>query len=114
MQEIAYIDDIESATFSSEAIKRKADIVSALCILKGIQLSYSKLWRSFTARIKTDSILFTKVFIPMKIHPASWTSQTITVKHDQYMECLGIKNDLQGQLFVSQFSDTCVQLKQLI
>jgi hypothetical protein len=101
MQEIAYVDDIESATFSSEAIQRKADIVSAFCILTGIQLSHAKLRRSFTARIKTDSPLFTKEFLPMNIHIAPWTPQPIIVKHDQYTECLGIKNDLQGQPFVS-------------
>ena len=108
MQEIAYVDDIESSTLSSTAIQRKADIVSAFCILTGIQLSHSKLRRSFTARINTDSLLFTKEFLPMNIHVAPWTPQPIIVKHDQYTEYLGIKNDLQGQPFVSQFSDTCL------
>ena len=114
MQEIAYVDDIESSTFSSTAMQRKADIVSAFCILTGIQLSHTKLRRSFTARVHTDSMEFTPEFKAMTIYTAPWTPEPIKVKHDQYTEYLGIKNDLQGQPFVSQFSDTCAQLKLFI
>ncbi len=50
----------------------------------------------------------------MNIHTAPWTAQSIKVKHDQYTEYFGIKNYLQGQPFVTQFNDTCLQLQQLI
>ena len=114
MQEIAYVDDIESSTLSATAMQRKADIVSAFCIITGIQLSYSKLRRSLTVRPKTDSISFLKEFLPMNVHIKPWTAQQTKVKHDQFTEYLGIKNDLQGQPFVTQFDDTSIQLKQFV
>jgi hypothetical protein len=111
MQEIAYVDDIESSTFTSTAMQRKADIVSAFCIITGIQLSYSKLRRSFTASKISYPFISINEFQSMSVHIAPWTAQSIKVKHDQYTEYLGIKNDLQGQPFVTQFNDTSLQLK---
>jgi hypothetical protein len=50
----------------------------------------------------------------VSVHIAPWTAQSIKVKYDQYTEYLGIKNDLQGQPFVTQLNNTCLQLKQFI
>ena len=42
-EETAYADDLESICGSAEHLQQKADIVSAFCILGGLQLSYEKL-----------------------------------------------------------------------
>ena len=115
MQEIAYVDDIESSTFTSPAMQRKADIVSAFCIITGIQLSHSKLRRSITACPKYYPFIPIDEFQSMKVHTTdTWVAQSIRVKHDQYTEYLGIKNDLQGQPYTTQLNDTFTQLKQFL
>ncbi len=50
----------------------------------------------------------------MTIHTSQGKSQDRKVKHNGFTEYLGIKNDLQGQSFTSQYQDTCQQLHKFI
>ena len=44
-EETSYADDLESISNSAEHLQEKAGIVSAFCVLTGLQLSHGKLRR---------------------------------------------------------------------
>ena len=53
-EETSYADDMESISHNSAHLQEKADIVSAFCILAGLQLSHDKLRRVFQSCIHND------------------------------------------------------------
>ena len=83
-EETSYADDLESICSSPEELQSKADIVSAFCILAGLQLSHGKLRRVMQAHIPLDTPA-----TPLVVHVLPWTPKTVTVNTKDATEYLG-------------------------
>ena len=90
--EIGYADDLVSVHSLASEIQRKAEIMSAFCLICGVTLSYKKLRRAVQHWIgptRPDHHL------PMKIYEYGWTPRDIAIKVDGATEFLGGLHDLQ-------------------
>ena len=85
VNDVAYADDIFSFQGTLQALQRKADIISAFCIVAGIQISVTKL-RAFAVvwgngnQHTTDQIM---------IHMGKWIPTQISMKSDGDFTQLG-------------------------
>ena len=89
--EIGYADDLVSVHGLASEIQRKAEIMSAFCIICGVSLSYKKLRRAVQHWIgptRPDH------HIPMKIYEYGWKPRDIAIKVDGATEFLGGLHDL--------------------
>ena len=86
-EETSYADDMESITNDPIHLQEKADIVSAYCILAGLQLSHDKL-RRVMQTLSTDTLdITTPTDTIVHIHP--WTPKTVKVNTTEPTEYLG-------------------------
>jgi hypothetical protein len=83
-EETSYADDLESLCASPQELQSKADIVSAFCILAGLQLSHGKLRRVMQAHIPQDT-----PSTPLTVHVFPWTPKMVTVNTTEATEYLG-------------------------
>ena len=99
VNEIAYADDIESASRSAEDMQRKADIVSAFCIIMGIQISVTKLRRLVHTWTKTSTPI-----VPLVIHGYGWTPQEVEVETNASTKYLGnyVDHDNSGKTALTE------------
>ena len=87
--ETAYVDDLVSCCLTPEQIQRKADIVSAFCLITGITISIDKLRRvvhTWSRRPLTDTPV-------MYIHEYGWIPRAIPVTTDGSTSYLGVAYD---------------------
>ena len=90
--ETAYVDDLMSGTLTAVAMQRKADIVSAFCLITGISISMDKLrrvlhdWQPKEHSITTPDML---------IHTYGWTPQAIPTKYGT-TKYLGVDQDIDN------------------
>ena len=83
-EETSYADDLESICATPQELQSKADIVSAFCILAGLQLSHGKLRRVMQAHIPKDTPA-----TPLVVHVLPWTPKSVTVNTTEATEYLG-------------------------
>jgi hypothetical protein len=92
----AYADDLFSIQSSMEALQRKADVVSAVCLLAEVRLSHSK-FRAFAPNwgnpCRPD--LLQPLFIT--VHGPQWTETRVPVKTDGTAKYLGVRLDMDLQ-----------------
>ena len=82
-EETSYADDLESISNDPKHLQEKADIVSAYCILAGLQLSHGKL-RRVVQNTMPDA-----VHIDMIVHTYPWTPRRVTLNTIAATEYLG-------------------------
>ena len=88
--ETAYVDDLVSCCTTPEAIQRKADIVSAFCLITGISMSRDKLRRV----VHTWAGNAPATPMPaMYIHEYGWIPHAITATTDGSTNYLGVAYD---------------------
>jgi hypothetical protein len=92
MRETAYADDLLSYANTSQELQRKADIVSAFCLVMGLQISTTKLRRF----VLVHSGLETEGTGSTTIHHTDWTSEEIKIQQEGSMTYLGGMRDLEG------------------
>jgi hypothetical protein len=83
-EETSYADDLESLCSSPGELQAKADIVSAFCILAGLQLSHGKLRRVMQAHIPDGT-----PSTPLTVHVYPWDPKLVTVNTSEATEYLG-------------------------
>jgi hypothetical protein len=88
--EIGYADDLVSVHGQASEIQRKAEIMSAFCLICGVSLSYKKLRRAVQQWIGPK----TQVPVPMKVYEYGWKAHDITIKLDGATEFFGGQHDL--------------------
>ena len=91
-EETSYEDDMESISNNPAHLQDKADIVSAFCILAGLQLSHDKLRRVFQACQGHELDEPT----PMKVHIFPWTPKAVTINATEATEYLGGLYDISN------------------
>ena len=86
--ETAYVDDLESCSVNAEGIQRKADIVSAFCLITGISISMDKLrrvlhdWKGKRSTAEApDMFIHTYNWEPHPIRAATERSADSTTKY---------------------------------
>ena len=87
--ETAYVDDLVSCCLTPDQIQRKADIVSAFCLITGITISVDKLRRvvhTWSRRPLTETPV-------MYIHEYGWIPRAIPVTTDGSTSYLGVAYD---------------------
>ena len=89
---IGYADDLVSVHGLATEIQRKAEIMSAFCLICGVTLSHKKLRRAVQYWIGSSR---PEHHLPMKIYEYGWTPRDITIKVDGATELLGGLHDLQ-------------------
>ena len=82
-EETAFADDAESICSSAEHLQTKADLVSAFCILAGLQLSHDKLRRVLHSTIHTNNT------VPLTVYTHPWTPHSVPVNTTDATEYLG-------------------------
>jgi len=92
VKETAYADDLLSYANSTQELQRKADIVSAFCLVMGLQISTSKLRRF----VLVHSGLEAGGNNCTTIHHNDWISEEIPVQQDGSLVYLGGMRDLDG------------------
>ena len=102
-EETSYADDMESICNNPEHLQVKADIVSAFCILCGLQLSHGKLRRVLQSCL--PSTLHTSPTMTVHAHP--WTPHQVKVNVTEATEYLGGVYDVQynGRTTLSRIRD---------
>ena len=90
--EIGYADDLVSVHGLATEIQRKAEIMSAFCLICVVTLSYKKLRRTVQHWIVSSR---PKHHLSMKIYEYGWTPRDITIKVDGATEFLGGLHDLR-------------------
>ena len=88
VETIAFADDLLSIESTMEALQAKADIISAWCLLTGIEISVKKL-RTFGVHWgiwRKDN--------PLLVHTKGWTPMEIKVRNDGSLKHLGVKSDM--------------------
>ena len=90
MRETAYADDLLSYANNAQELQRKADIVSAFCLVMGLQISSTKLRRFVLVHSGLEEANSTI------IHHNEWTSEEIQVQKEGCMNYLGGMWDLEG------------------
>ena len=86
-----YADDTKAASKSAEFLQRKADIISALCIILGLQMSESKIRRVVQTFLPTKqhaAVMFTTV------HAVGWVPHSVPVQSSSATEFLGGIHDM--------------------
>ena len=81
-----YADDTKAASHSAEVLQRKADLISAFCIVLGLQLSESKIRRvvqSFTPTVYGSHAMTTTVY------SVGWVPHVVKVQTTGSIEFLG-------------------------
>jgi hypothetical protein len=89
-----------------EALQNKADIISAWCILTGIEISHTKL-RSFGVHWGVW-----RKDLPLVVHSKDWARREIKLLSDGSLKHLGLKSDMDG-LHSVQKSDCEGKIKEL-
>ena len=89
--EIGYADDLVSVHGLASEIQRKAEIMSAFCLICGVSLSNTKLRRAVQQWIGTTRPAH---HIPMRIYEYGWVPRDIAIKVDGAAEFLGGIHDL--------------------
>jgi hypothetical protein len=87
-QESAYVDDLNSCTLSTDEIQRKADIVSAFCLVTGISISMDKIRRVLHdwKRQPSDTV------VPdMYIHTYNWEPHAVKGTTEGSTNYLGVE-----------------------
>jgi hypothetical protein len=87
--ETAYVDDLVSCCLTPDQIQRKADIVSAFCLITDITISVDKLRRvvhTWSRRPLTETPV-------MYIHEYGWIPRAIPVTTDGSTSYLGVAYD---------------------
>ena len=104
-EETSYADDLESICSSPQELQAKADIVSAFCILAGLQLSHSKLRRVMQAHIPQDT-----PHTPLVVHVLPWTPKQVSVNTTDSTEYLGGIYDVvnNGKSTLKMIRDTAM------
>ena len=72
-----YADDSQCGSFSSTVIQRKVDLVSAFCIVLGLQLSHGKIRRlvqHFLPAVPPD------ISLSMVVHTTGWQPHILSVQ----------------------------------
>ena len=83
--ETAYADDLHAGSYTIADIQRKADIVSAFCIIMGLQLSVGKLRRFVWAATGGSNVTFPD----MIIRGFNWTANPIPAQTEGCLTYLG-------------------------
>ena len=91
MTETAYADDLLSYAPTAAELQRKADIVSAFCVVMGLQLSTSKLRRFVMIHSGLDGEANATV-----VHHKHWMPESIAAQNDGTLEYLGGLRDVDG------------------
>ena len=86
----AYADDLNSFSSSLEGLQEKADIVSAFCIVMGIDLSPKKL-RAFMRIWGGESE--EQDNMELVVHLAGWSPHIIKLDSEQSQKSLGVVHD---------------------
>ena len=90
METIAFADDLLSIESTMEALQAKAHLISAWCILTGIEISYTKL-RTFGIhwgpRKKNN---------PLIVHSKEWAPSKVPMLDDGTLKHLGLKSDMDA------------------
>ena len=110
--DIAYVDDIESATGGSKHMQRKAEIVSAFCVLTSIELSPDKLRRSLQDNLGT--ITSWEEVQRTIVYSMGWSQHEVTVKVQGSTEYLGVIYDIQRAYSSSQHARNILTLTQQV
>ncbi len=76
VESIAFADDVLSIESTMAALQAKAHLISAWCILTGIEISYTKL-RTFGVHWGVH-----KVDPPLLVHSSGWIRRAIVTKND--------------------------------
>ena len=91
--ENGYADDLVSVHELATEIQRKADIMSAFCLICGVSLSHKKLRRVVQSWIAHK---IPTHHLPMKVHDYGWIPRDIEIKVDGATEYLGGLYNLDG------------------
>ena len=90
METIAFADDLLSIKSTVGALQEKADIISAWCVLTGIEISVKNL-RTFGVHWgvwKKDN--------PLLVHTKGWTPMEIKILGDGTLKHLVVKSDMDA------------------
>ncbi len=90
VESIAFADDVLSIESTMAALQAKAHLISAWCILTGIEISYTKL-RTFGVHWGVQ-----KSDPPLLVHSAGWIRRNILTKHDGTLKHLGVMSDMDA------------------
>jgi hypothetical protein len=104
-QESAYVDDLNSCTLSTEEIQRKADIVSAFCLVTGISISMDKIRRVLHDWKRQPS---NTVVPDMYIHTYNWEPHAVKGTTEGSTNYLGVAYDasMSGKAAFDTLIDT--------
>ena len=89
--EVGYADDLVSLHDTATEIQRKAEVMSAFCVICGVTMSHKKLRRAVQDWLGVRHL---PSDFSMKIYEYGWTARDITVKIDGATEFLGGQHDL--------------------
>ena len=82
-EESSYADDLESISDSSQLLQDKADIVSAFCVITGLQLSHGKLRRV------VQNVIPSNLLQDMIVYRHPWQPCKVTINTTDPTEYLG-------------------------
>jgi len=106
-EDIGYADDKKSGSYSAAHIQRKAELMSALNIVLGLQFSTTKIRRLLQNFLPDPSKHAVEAMV---IYTVGWVPQPIPIQHDGSSEYLGTIQDLDNSTTsVMTWAKTTVQ-----
>ena len=90
-KDTAAADDLVSFAGTHEALQAKADIVSAFCLIFGLEVAVQKKLRCFHLKWCADDPLVPDHIV---IHLAGWRPHSVPLQNDGLMKHLGVRWDM--------------------
>jgi hypothetical protein len=86
--DLSYADDLITLSSTSEAIQRKADVVSAMTMFLGLEVAVEK--------FRTCALTKNPSPPPLIVHTKNWTRNEVSFQQDGFLKYLGSKQSLDG------------------